>query len=607
MQPVTLLPTVLPGPDTPPGEAGSRERGGSPWLGHDSHPSPAFVAWQQLERSLRPPGQRPPPGLATSTVSGAFLDWWMHLGTSLAKQAELAQLGVAQWTRACRAALQDGDALQPLPQDKRFNDPAWLQQPYHQAQQCFLLHQQWWQRATTAVPGVSRHHEQMVSFAARQWLDMVAPSNFLWTNPVLQRRSLQEGGMNLLRGLAHAVEDIRREAADLPPAGAEAFEVGRDLAATPGQVVLRNRLIELIQYTPTTPTVHAEPVLLVPAWIMKYYILDLSPHNSLVRYLVAQGFTVFAISWKNPDSGDRELGMDDYGRLGVEAALRAIRRITAGAQVHGVGYCLGGTLLAIMAAALGRHGDPALRSMTLLAAQTDFSDPGELALFIDEGQVAHLENLMWQPGYLDKRQMKETFHLLRSNDLIWSYRLNNYLLGERQPVNDLMAWNADGTRMPYRMHVEYLRGLFLHNALARGDWRVDGTPVNLDDIHVPIFNVGMVQDHVAPWRSAFKLHAFTDAEQTFVLAGGGHNVGIVNPPGLPKSNYRLRRWHPDDRLLTPDEWLASTPAVAGSWWPVWTEWLAAHSTGRVEPPRLGSPKDGLPALCDAPGTYVHQR
>ena len=587
---------------------GSKERGGSPWLGRETPHSETFETYQKLERSLSASGWLPTTAaVAPATSVGAFMDWWVHLLTSPAKQWELAQYGAEQWLRAVSSAATGADPVEPLPQDKRFNDPAWHEAPYRVLEQAFLLQQQWWQRATTAVPGVNPHHEQMVSFAARQWLDMVAPSNFISTNPVVQRRTAEERGQNLLRGLGHALEDAWREAGDLPPAGAESFEVGRNIAITPGRVVLRNRLMELIQYTPTTDTVRAEPVLLVPAWIMKYYVLDLSPQNSLIKYLVDSGFTVFAISWKNPDGDDRDLGMNSYDELGVRAALDAVRKIVPGARVHAAGYCLGGTMLSITAAALGRNGDRALQTMSLFAAQTDFTDPGELALFVDEGQVHFLENLMARRGYLDKRQMKRTFQMLRSNDLIWSYRFYNYLLGERQPMTDLMAWNADGTRLPQRMHVEYLRGLFLRNALAHGEWMVDGVPINLDDIRVPIFSVGAIQDHVAPWRSVYKLNALTDADQTFVLTSGGHNVGIVNPPGQPKSNYRIRDWHAEDRLLTPDEWLASTEPVSGSWWTAWTRWLDEHSTGRVAPPALGSPQAGLPPLDAAPGRYVHQR
>ena len=586
--------------------AGSRERGNSPWLGRDSAPSSAFHALQ-LERQLAPSGLVPDAAVAPATAVGAFADWWVHLLASPAKQWELAQYGLEQWACAWGGGTDPSSEIQPIPQDKRFADPAWQAPPYCWIAQSFLIYEQWWQRATTAVPGVTRHHEAMASFAARQWLDMVAPSNFVSTNPLVQQRTLREGGANLLRGAAHVLEDAWRNAADLPPVGAEAFEVGRNVAITPGQVVLRNRLIELIQYTPTTRTVHAEPVLIVPAWIMKYYVLDLSPSNSMIKYLVDQGFTVFAISWKNPDSEDRELGMDDYAELGVRSALRAIRSIVPGSQVHAAGYCLGGTLLSIVAAGLGRHNDDTLRSMTLMAAQTDFTDPGELALFIDEGQVAFLEGLMARRGYLDRRQMAGTFQMLRSNDLIWSHRVTNQLLGERRTLTDLMAWNADGTRLPSRMHSEYLRGLFLNNALARGEWTVDGGPVNLRDIHVPIFNVGTVQDHVAPWRSVYKLHALTDTEQTFVLTAGGHNVGIVNPPGSALSSYRLRQWRHGERLLGPDEWLAQTPSTAGSWWSAWGDWLKQHSTRSVRPPHMGAPEAGLAPLEAAPGSYVRVR
>ena len=589
-----------------PGAAGARERGGSPWLGRDSPPSTSFESWQALERQLTPAGLVPGLAVAPTTLAGAFMDWWLHLLGSPAKQWELAQAGAEQSARAWSALITATEPVHPMPQDKRFDDPAWHAPPYRWVAQAFLLQQQWWQRATSGVPGVTRHHEQMVSFAARHWLDMVAPSNFISTNPVVQRRTWQDGGLNRWRGLAHALEDGWREAGDLPPAGADAFEVGRNIAITPGRVVLRDRLMELIQYAPGTPTVHAEPVLIVPASIMKYYVLDLSPHNSLIKHLVDQGFTLFAISWKNPDADDRDAGMDAYDHLGVRAALRAIARIAPGARVHATGYCLGGTLLSIVAAALGRTRDTSLKTLTLLAAQTDFSDPGELALFVDEGQVAFLGNLMWRRGTLDKRQMRSTFQMMRSNDMVWSYRLSNHLLGERQPVNDLMAWNADGTRLPYRMHLEYLNGLFLHNALARGEWQVDGQAVNLDGIHVPIFNVGAVQDHVAPWRSVFKLNALTGADQTFVLTAGGHNIGIVNPPGQARSSHRPRHRRPQDRLLTPDEWLASTAVVPGSWWTPWVAWLQRHSGRRVAPPPLGAPDSGPPPLGAAPGRYVHQ-
>jgi len=401
----------------------------------------------------------------------------------------------------------------------------------------------------------------------------------------------------------NALDDWQRAIAGKKPAGAESFEVGKNVAITPGKVVLRNRLIELVQYAPATPNVHAEPVLIVPAWIMKYYILDLSPHNSLVKYLVEHGHSVFMISWKNPGAEDRDLGMEDYRRLGVMAALDAIAAIRPGARVHLAGYCLGGTLAAIAAAALARDRDPRVASLTLLAAQTDFEDPGEISLFIDESQVDFLENLMRLRGYLDTKQMAGAFQLLRSNDLIWSYRLYNYLLGRRQPMNDLMAWNADGTRMPYRMHSEYLRQLFLDNDLAEGRYRVDGRPVALTDIRVPIFAVGTVADHVAPWRSVYKIHLLSDTDVTFALTSGGHNAGIVSEPGHRGRSYQLLARRQDERHLDPEAWLQTAPRFDGSWWPAWQRWLAEHPGGEIDPTVLGVP--AYAPLADAPGSYVH--
>lgn len=585
--------------------AGMRERGASPWLGRRAPPSESFLRWLALERAaaaLAPPWAAH--GVAPATAFGAWADWATHLALSPAKQAELAELACTLGWRAWQAALASPGAdaaVRPLPQDKRFDDPRWRAPPFSWWAQSLLLRQVWWQHATGGVPGVSPHHERMLQFAARQWLDMVSPSNGSATNPVVLARTLEERGANLLRGAAHALEDFAREAAGLPPAGAERWRVGGNVAATPGRVVLRNRLMELIQYTPTTATVHPEPVLVVPAWIMKYYVLDLEPHDSLVRHLVARGHTVFAISWKNPGAGDRDLGLDDYATLGIDAALEAIWRARPGAPVHAMGYCLGGTLLALAAAALARSESNRLKSVTLLAAQTDFSEPGELSLFIDESQVAWLEGQMARRGYLDKSQMRASFQLLRSQDLVWSYRLGTYLLGERAPTSALMAWNADGTRLPERMHADYLRALYLDNALARGEFRLRGVPVQLDDLHMPLFVVGTVQDHVAPWRSVYRLHGLTDAELTFVLTAGGHNVGIVNPPGAnAKSSYRLRTRRADDRALTPDEWLAATPPAAGSWWTAWTAWLAARSSRRGAPPPM------LPSLGDAPGRYVRE-
>jgi len=370
-------------------------------------------------------------------------------------------------------------------------------------------------------------------------------------------------------------------------------------------VVYRNRLIELIQYAPTTETVRAEPVLIVPAWIMKYYVLDLAPGKSLVEYLIAQGHTVFMISWRNPGSEDRDLGMEDYRRLGPVAALDAVIAITGQPRVHGVGYCLGGTLLAIAAAGMARAGDDRLASLTTLATQVDFTEAGELMLFIGESQVSYLENMMWDQGYLDGYQMAGAFQILRSNDLIWSRIVHDYLLGRRQPMNALMAWNADITRMPYRMHSEYLRNLFLDNDLASGRYQVDHRPVAIQNIRAPILAVGTTKDHVAPWQSVYKIHLLSDADEvTFLLASGGHNAGIVSEPGHPRRHFQMRTQRHDEPYMDPLHWQETTPQQEGSWWPAWQQWLAKHSSGRTQPPPMGSER--FPPLEDAPGRYVRQ-
>ena len=553
--------------------------------------------------------------LSRAGLLQAGSDWAMHLAASPGKCLDLVRLALHQntemqrYAQACMARSlapqvqgQSPDAVPAPVQDRRFADPQWQQWPFNVLSQSFLLTERWWEAATHGVWGVEKHHEDVVAFVARQVLDVFSPGNQLPTNPVVLQRTLAQGGANLLRGAGNAAEDFQRQALGEPPAGAEAFAAGRDVATAPGKVVLKNRMMELIQYTPTTATVHPEPILLVPAWIMKYYILDLSPHNSLIRYLVEQGHTVFCISWLNPGAADRDLGMDDYLDEGFHAALDAVAAIVPGQRVHAAGYCLGGTLLAIAAAAMARDGDDRLASLTMLAAQTDFTEPGELALFIDEAQLSLLEAQMQQAGYLRADQMAGAFQMLRSYDLLWSRMVNEYLLGDRAPMNDLMAWNADATRMPAKMHSQYLRRLFLNNDLSQGRYPVGGRPVHLGDLHAPTFMVGTVTDHVAPWRSVFKLHQLSPAEITFVLTSGGHNAGIVNPPGHPHRHYQLLARAAGGHPLAPDAWLAAAPETQGSWWPAWQAWLQAHSGTKVPPPRTGT--RAYPAIADAPGSYV---
>ena len=429
-----------------------------------------------------------------------------------------------------------------------------------------------------------------------------------YTNPEVIERSLHSGGMNFAQGGRNWIEDVSRAATGRPPVGAESFVVGRDVAVTPGKVVFRNQLIELIQYAPVTETVAAEPILIVPAWIMKYYILDLSPDNSLIRYLVQQGYTVFCISWRNPTAEDRDLAFDDYRRLGVMAALDAISAIVPGRKIHATGYCLGGILLSIASAAMVRAHDDRLASVTLFATETDFTEPGELALFVDHSGLHYLGSMMWNKGYLSADQMAGAFALLRSNDLVWSRHIHEYMMGERAPMTDLMAWNADTTRMPYRMHSEYLQHLYVDNEFAASRFMVDGRPAAIQNIRVPMFVVATERDHVAPWRSVYKIQYLSDTELTFVLTNGGHNAGIVSEPGHPKRRYRISLKRPSDLVFSPEEWAAAASPREGSWWVAWVAWLAEHSTaGRVQPPSMGAPGRGFVPLADAPGAYVHQR
>lgn len=588
---------------------GNKERLGSAWLG----PLPGEYAKQlypstQLDLIANAALARLTGNVSPAALANAYFDWLTHLALSPSKRERLAQKARNNFWRwyiyaidTVRHGYTDTEqehCIEPLPQDKRFDSPDWGRWPFNLIHQGFLLNQQWWHRATTGVHGVSRHHEDVVTFTVRQFLDMLAPSNFLSTNPVVQQETLRSGGVNLMRGAEMALADwaqaITGRAADQP------FKVGENTAATPGKIVFSNKLIELIQYAPSTKSVHAVPILFIPAWIMKFYILDLSQKNSLVKYLVDKGYTVFMISWKNPLAEDRDLSMEDYRKLGVMKAIDVATRITGSPQINAVGYCLGGTLLAIAAATMARDGDRRLASISMFASQTDFKEPGELSLFIDESQISFLEASMWNQGYLDGKHMSGAFQLLRSNDLIWSRRLNQYLLGIPDSKTELIAWNADATRMPYRMHNEYLCQLFLHNDLAEGRYRTDGKPIALSDIRAPIFSVGTHADHVAPWRSVFKIELLTDTEVTFLLTSGGHNAGVVSPPGHPNRSFQVATRSREGAYADADTWQKRTPEHEGSWWPAWESWLAVRAGKKTKPP----PMD--PRHHNAPGRYVLQ-
>lgn len=524
-------------------------------------------------------------GLSPAALATAYLDWWLHLAASPDKQAELVRLAMTP------------PGENEIPDDPRFADNAWQALPYKSYAQGFLAIQNWWDQATCTLAGVDPKHARIVDFAARQWLDMMSPSNFAGFNPQVAQRTFNEGGQNLIRGTRYWIEDFNRLLSHTPRRSS-VHAVGKDLAVTPGDVVLQNDLIELIRYQPTTAKVHPEPVLIVPAWIMKYYILDLTAERSLVAYLRDQGFEVYILSWRNPDASDASLSMQDYIDMGVRAAV-AYLKSSGAAHVHGMGYCLGGTLLAITASAMARDRDDAFRSVSLLASQVDFSEPGELSLFINESQVAFLQDMMTTRGYLKADEMAGAFQLLRSNDLIWSRVIRHYLLGERTHDNPLMAWNADATRMPANMHTEYLRRLFLENALAKGRFEVDGASVALADIRCPLYCVATEQDHVSPWRSVFRLLLLTDTDVTFVLTNGGHNGGILSEPGHAGRHFRAAHKTEGEAHVTAQDWFDREEPQDGSWWTHWSDWLAASSGVPVDT-RLTA----ATSLGPAPGRYV---
>jgi polyhydroxyalkanoate synthase subunit PhaC len=545
-------------------------------------------------------------GLAPGDYIEAWWDWYLGVATEPPRQAQLAQSAYEKlldnWQFLARAA--SGEPLAPGGENLGFSAAGWNVWPFNVYAHTYANWVSWWQQALAPAAGEAEAKSARRSFAGRLLLEAASPANFLHTNPELLERTAAESGQNLIRGLKNWLEDAQRMVGGGRATGAQQFEVGRDVAVTPGKVVFRNRLMELLQYSPQTPSVYAEPILITPAWIMKYYVLDLSPRNSLVRYLVGKGHTVFMISWKNPAAADRDLGIDDYVQLGFLDALEQVRRIVPGHSVHAVGYCIGGTLLAIAAALLAASGDRSLASLTLLAAQADFSEPGELSVFITPSQIAMLEAMMHRSGVLESERMSGAFALLRSRELLWTPALEQYVRGERPKLNDLMAWNADGTRMPWRMHSEYLERLYLKNELALGSFTVQGRRLDLASVALPMFVVGTETDHVAPWRSVYKVRALTrSSDYTFLLTSGGHNAGIVSGPSHPRRRYRmLTGMRPAD---TPDGWLERAPLSEGSWWPAWQHWLTAHSSATQEPARAVPAADaaGMP-LEDAPGHYV---
>jgi polyhydroxyalkanoate synthase len=541
-------------------------------------------------------------------VGGAFLEMTAKLMANPAQMVS-AQMGLWRdyltlWHHTTQRMI--GHEHEPViegdPKDKRFADPAWKQNEiFDFIKQSYLLSARYINDVVSNVDGLEPKTAQKVDFYARQFINALSPSNFALTNPEVLRKTRESGGENLVKGLNNLLSDLEEGRGNLriKMTDTEAFKVGENIAVSEGKVVYQNALMQLIQYSPTTENVLARPLVIFPPWINKFYILDLRPKNSLVRYLVAQGHTVFMVSWVNPDEKLAEKNFDDYMAEGALAALDAIEKITGKHEINAIGYCLGGTLLAATLGYMKQVGDTRIKSATFLVTLTDFTDAGELGVFIDEEQLSSLEEKMQKRGYLEGGEMASTFSMLRANDLIWSFVVNNYLLGKEPFPFDLLYWNSDATRMPPAMHSFYLRNMYQKNLLAQpGGITMKGEPVDLSQINVPVYFLSCREDHIAPWTSTYKGAKLFGGPVRFVLAASGHIAGVVNPPEGGKYNHFVN----DSLAEAPDEWFTGATEVAGSWWPDWQRWVTSFDKTQV-PARIPG-KGKLKALEDAPGSYV---
>ena len=490
--------------------------------------------------------------------------------------------------------------IEPGKGDKRFSAPDWQQNPvFDVLKQSYLLTATTLLKTASEIEGLDEKQQRKLVFYLREFLDAISPTNYAFTNPQVLHETIQSGGKNVVEGVEHLLRDLK--AGQIKMTDTEAFEPGRNLALTPGQVVYRNKLIELIQYTPTTEKVYATPLLFIPPWINKYYILDMQPQNSLIKFLVDQGFTVFVISWKNPDASMEDTSFDDYLTLGPLEALDVVKEITGSQKVNAVGYCIGGTLLSMALPYLVAKKDETVNSANFFVALQDFSEVGDTSVFIDEPQVTYIEGQMMERGYLDSRSMATMFNMLRANDLIWSNVVNNYLLGKEPPAFDLLYWNNDGTRMAPAAHSFYLRNTYLENNLIKPNKIVlKGVPIDLGQIRQDIYAVGTQQDHIVPWKSAWRISQLASGKTRFALGGSGHIAGIINPPSKAKGY-----WTNDKRVKNADQWFDSAEHHDGSWWTDWVDWLKPRSGEQVAPPKVGS--KAHPPITPAPGTYVLEK
>ena len=539
---------------------------------------------------------------------GQVADYWLRdPQRALQVQTDLGKAYLDLWAHMARRMA--GEKVEPVaapdPRDRRFADPEWsTNQFFDFLKQAYLLTVQWANRLVHDAEGLDPHIQQKADFYVRQIANAIAPSNFVLTNPELLRETLASKAENLVRGMHMLAEDIEAGHGNLKirQSSAAMFEVGRNLACSPGKVIFENELMQLIQYAPSTATVLKRPLLIVPPWINKFYILDLTPEKSFIKWCVDQGLTVFVISWVNPDTKLASKSFEDYMRGGPLAALDVIEQATGEREVHAIGYCVGGTLLATTLAYMASKQDPRIASATFFAAQVDFTYAGDLKVFVDEEQITAREREMSGRGYLEGKKMATAFNLLRSNDLIWPYVINNYLKGKEPPPFDLLYWNSDATRLPAANHSFYLRNCYLENRLSKGDMVIAGKKLKLKSIKIPVYNLATREDHIAPATSVLLGSKFFGGPVRFVLAGSGHIAGVVNPPNKMKYQY----WTgPKPTNANLDRWLSKAKEHAGSWWPDWFEWIKEQDASEVPAREPGGGK--LAPIEDAPGSYVKVR
>jgi polyhydroxyalkanoate synthase len=557
-------------------------------------------------KPVPPPAPNP---LDPLGIAKASLDVWQALASQPQALLEGQQRLAASWLGVLAgAAAPPGEEKKPLiapaPGDARFKHPAWSENPAFDAlKQGYLLATRAMLEGIDAAEGVDAETRARVKFFAKQFCDAMSPTNFAWLNPAVIEETLRTGGANLQRGLENALEDRRDNAGRPALVDKKAFEVGRNVATTPGSVVYRNELIELIQYAPTTETVYARPLVITPPWINKFYILDLQPANSLIKFALDRGFQTFVVSWRNPDASMANVGWEDYLELGPLSAARVASSITRSDDVNAIGYCIGGTLTAEMLAYLARSGETLVNAVTFLAALTDFSECGDIRAFLSDETLAHLEDKMERKGVLESSEMADTFNMLRANDLIWNVAVNRYLLGKDAPAFDLLYWNSDATRMTAAMHRYYLRNMYRDNNLVRpGALSFRGVPIDLRAVQNDVYTVASREDHIAPWRAVYAMTQLFSGDTRFRLAHSGHIAGIVNAPASGKGEYFTNAANPP----SPDAWLAGAERHAGSWWNDWASWLEERAGERVPAPAAPGSKHFAP-LVPAPGTYVLEK